>query len=110
MTNLIQVHITAGSEDEAFKIADRLLTDRLAACVQIHGPIRSRYWWQGELEEAVEWACSVKTVAEKYPQVENTVRQVHSYDEPEIVASAIAHVSAGYGKWVAETVGDSAAG
>ncbi len=50
MTNLIQVHTTAGSEEEAERIADALLAQELAACVQISGPIKSRYRWQGQLE------------------------------------------------------------
>lgn len=106
MTDLIQVHVTAGSADEADRIADRLLSSKLAACVQIHGPVRSRYWWDGKLEESLEWSCTAKTRADRFPVVEAAIREVHSYDEPEILGTIVAFGSPGYVEWVKATVAE----
>lgn len=100
----VQVLTTTGSEEEAERIARSLLEGRLAACVQVLGPIVSRYRWQGEIEEAREWQCLARTTMGKYHAVEQAIRAVHSYEEPEIVATPIVAGSAGYLRWVAESV------
>ena len=100
----VQVLTTAGSEEEAKKIAAALVDGRLAACVQIVGPVSSRYRWQGEVEEAQEWQCLAKTTRVRYREVEEAIRAVHSYEEPEIVATPIVVGSPGYLNWVYETV------
>lgn len=61
MTEYIQVLTTTGSKDDAQKIASSAVGKRLAACVQILGPITSTYWWQGAMETAEEWLCLLKT-------------------------------------------------
>ncbi|MEZ6132262.1 MAG: divalent-cation tolerance protein CutA [Planctomycetaceae bacterium] len=104
MVDLIEVQTTVGSEDEAGRIADRLLSERLAACVQVTGPIVSRYWWQGTLEQANEWVCTAKSVASLYERIEAAIRAVHSYEEPQIVAVAVLRASAGYEQWVRDEV------
>jgi periplasmic divalent cation tolerance protein len=102
----VQVMTTAGSEEEAGRIAALLVERRLAACVQVAGPITSRYRWQGEVEEAREWQCLVKTTRVAYERVEAAIREVHPYDEPEIIATPIVAGSAGYLTWIDENVGD----
>jgi periplasmic divalent cation tolerance protein len=104
MSDYVQVLTTAGSEEEAERIAAALVDSRLAACVQTIGPIRSRYRWQGGIEEAREWQCLAKTEAERYPEVEAAIREVHSYDEPEILAIPVLEGSAGYLAWISENV------
>ena len=99
----VQVLTTAGSEEEAKQIAAALVDAALAACVQIVGPIVSRYRWQGEVEEAREWQCLAKTEAGRYDEVEEAIRAVHSYDEPEIIATPIVAGSAGYLAWIRRT-------
>jgi periplasmic divalent cation tolerance protein len=106
MTDRVQVLTTAGSEEEAGRIAQLLVERRLAACVQVVGPIVSRYRWQGEVEEAKEWQCLVKTTRAAYEAVEVAIREGHSYDEPEIIATPIVAGSAGYLTWIEENVGD----
>lgn len=96
---------TAGSEEEAERISASLIEHRLAACVQVVGPIASRYRWQGEVETAREWICVVKTDAARYPEVEAAIRELHSYDEPEVVATPIVAGSAGYLAWLGESLG-----
>jgi periplasmic divalent cation tolerance protein len=105
MTDCLQVLTTAGSEEEAGRIAAVLVERRLAACVQVVGPIVSRYRWQGKIEEEREWQCLAKTTRIAYAAVEAAIREVHSYDEPEIIASEIVAGSAGYLAWIEENVG-----
>lgn len=107
MTEYVQVLTTAGSEEEAERLSTALVDRRLAACVQIIGPIRSRYRWQGKIEEEREWQCLAKTEAARYPEVEAAIRELHSYDEPEILAIPVLAGSKGYLDWVSENVGPS---
>ena len=102
MSDYVQVTTTVGSEEEAQRLSSALVERRLAACVQILGPIRSRYRWQGQVEEAEEWQCLAKTEAKLYPRVESVIRELHSYDEPEILATPIVAGSAGYLRWVSD--------
>ena len=104
MSDHVQVMTTAGSEEEAGRIAARLVERRLAACVQVAGPVANRYRWQGEVEEAREWQCLVKTTRAAYEAVEAAIREVHSYEEPEIIATPIVAGSAGYLAWIGENV------
>jgi periplasmic divalent cation tolerance protein len=105
LAEYLQVLTTAGSEEEAERISAALVERRLAACVQVTGPISSRYRWQDKVEQAREWLCLAKTEASRYPALEAAIRELHSYDEPEIVATAIVAGSAGYLAWIGENVG-----
>ena len=105
MSDHLQVLTTVGSEQEAARISAALVERRLAACVQVVGPIVSRYRWQGAVEEAREWQCLAKTEAGRYQEVEAAIRELHTYDEPEIIATPIVAGSAGYLVWVSENVG-----
>jgi periplasmic divalent cation tolerance protein len=106
MSDFIQVTTTASTKDEAAKIATALLERRLAACVQVVGPIESRYWWNGKIEQAGEWLCIIKTIRERYPAVEATIRANHSYEVPEIVTCPIVGGSEPYLEWLrSETAG-----
>jgi periplasmic divalent cation tolerance protein len=105
MAELVQVLTTVGSEAEAERISAVLIEGRLAACVQVLGPIASRYRWEGEIEETREWQCLAKTAASLYPQVETAIREAHSYEEPEIIATPIVAGSAGYLAWIDDAIG-----
>jgi periplasmic divalent cation tolerance protein len=104
MADCLQVLATAPSEQVAGRISAELVERRLAACVQVLGPISSRYRWQGKLEEAREWICLAKTTAARYPELEAAIAELHPYDEPEIVATPITAGSAGYLEWLAAEV------
>lgn len=104
MTDCVQVLTAAGSEEEAGRIASVLVEKRLAACVQVVGPIVSRYRWQGAVEEGREWQCLAKTTRAAYGAVEAAIREVHSYEEPEIIATPILAGSPGYLAWIEENV------
>jgi periplasmic divalent cation tolerance protein len=100
MAEYVQVLTAAGSEEEAEAISSALVERRLAACVQVLGPVSSRYRWRGEVERAREWLCLAKTEASRYPELEAAIRELHSYEEPEIVATPIVAGSQGYLAWI----------
>ena len=96
----VQVITTVASRDDALKIAHVLVERRLAACVQIIGPITSTYWWKGKMEEAEEWQCLIKSRQDLFEALEEAIRGVHSYDVPEILAVPIAAGSKDYLTWL----------
>ncbi len=100
MTDFIEVHTTIDSSEAAQKIAEAVVGKRLAACVQVSGPITSTYWWQGKMEQAQEWLCTAKTRRALYPELEQAIREVHTYEEPEILAKEIVEGSTGYLDWI----------
>lgn len=104
MPEYLQVLTTTGSEEEAERISAALVERRLAACVQVIGPISSRYRWQGKVERDSEWLCLAKTEAGRYAELEAAIRELHSYEEPEIVATPIVAGSAGYLGWIDDNV------
>lgn len=103
----VQVMTTVDDEQGAQDIADALVGTRLAACVQIIGPITSTYWWQGDIGRAQEWLCLAKTRADLYPQVEAAIREAHTYDIPEILAVPIVAGSNSYLGWLAAETAQS---
>ncbi len=102
MQEFIQVLTTVGTQEEARRIADALIEQRLAGCVHLAGPVESVYRWQGKIETAMEWQCWIKTRREHYDAVEATIRKLHSYEVPEILMFPILTGSAAYLKWLAE--------
>lgn len=99
-SDIIQICTTTAQREEALALAQALLQERLAACVQILGPMQSLYHWQGKLEQAEEWLLLAKTEASLFPQAEEMIRRLHSYDVPEIIALPILYVSEAYYKWL----------
>jgi periplasmic divalent cation tolerance protein len=107
MADYLQVITATGSREEAERIASALVERRFAGCVQILGPTTSVYRWQGKVEQAAEWLCLVKTTRPRYADVEQTIRELHSYECPEIIATPIEAGSAAYLEWLAaESTGD----
>ena len=89
-------------------LADHLVEQRLAACVNILAPCRSVYRWDGKVEAAEEVPLLIKTTAARYAELEAAIRARHPYELPEIVAVPIAHGLSGYLAWVAaETTPDT---
>lgn len=100
LPELIQVFTTVAEKNDASTIASLLVERRLAACVQVSGPLDSSYWWNDRIETAREWQLLVKTRGELYTAVESAIREVHPYDEPEILATPVVSVSPGYRAWM----------
>lgn len=105
MTDKRIVLTTTGSKDEARKITRALIERRLAACVNVVGPIDSVYRWQSAIEEAQEWLLIIKTSAAQFENVRNAIRELHSYELPECIEIAIEGGSAEYLNWIGENVG-----
>ena len=106
MAEYIQVVTTTDSSDLAGRIAQSLLESRAAGCVQVLGPVQSKYWWEGKIEEAEEWVCMIKARSADYERIEALIRQAHSYDVPEILAFPVQQGSRRYLEWLeAETSG-----
>src|SRR5919112_6767619 len=82
----IVVLLTAGSQEEATRLAEMLVGAHLAACVQILPQMESVYRWKGEVHRAPEFLLLAKTTRAKFADLEREVRALHTYDTPEIVA------------------------
>jgi periplasmic divalent cation tolerance protein len=104
MTDKTIVLSTAGSQDEARKIARHLVQQQLAACVNIIPHIESIYRWQGEMESSAEWLLLIKTTHQKFASVQDAIRRLHSYDLPECIAIAIEDGSSEYLDWIGESL------
>jgi periplasmic divalent cation tolerance protein len=101
----LQVTTTTESQSHARTLARAIVQARLAACVQVLGPIESTYWWNDEVEIAEEWMCLMKTTSGRYPQLEELIKAQHTYEVPEITASPIAHGSDEYLQWIGRETG-----
>lgn len=104
MTDKRIVLSTAGSEEEARKIARYLVERQVAACVNIVPRIESIYRWQGKIESSREWLLLIKTTAANFSQVRDAIGELHSYDLPECIALSIEDGSADYLRWIEESV------
>ena len=100
MTDKRIVLSTAGSEQEAHKIAHILVKRRLAACVNILPQVQSIYRWKGEIESAQEWLLLIKTRADKFPAVRDAIGELHSYEVPECIVVEIEDGSLRYLQWL----------
>ena len=100
MEGFIQVTTTTEKKEDAERIARSLVETRLAACVQIVGPIESIYRWKGRIEKTGEWLCLIKSRRDNYEAVEETIRSLHPYEVPEIVAVPFTAGSRDYLGWL----------
>ena len=100
MTAYIQVTTATETKTDAQAIADALVEKRLAACVQIIGPITSTYRWQGEIERAEEWLCVIKSRRDLYDDLEAAILEIHPYDVPEILITPVTGGSESYLEWL----------
>ncbi|MHB8902581.1 MAG: divalent-cation tolerance protein CutA [Thermoguttaceae bacterium] len=105
MSDFIQVLTTTASQDEARQIAEVLVERRLAACVQISGPIGSVYRWQGRIESAEEWQCQIKTRQSLLDELSKAILELHPYQVPEIIAVPIVGGSRDYLEWLEKETG-----
>jgi periplasmic divalent cation tolerance protein len=104
MTDKRIVLSTTGSQDEARKIAQHLVEQQLAACVNIIPQIESIYRWKGKIESSREWLLIIKTSVNRFAAVRDAIRDLHSYDVPECIAFAIEDGSAKYLQWITDSV------
>lgn len=96
----VVVLMTAPNREEAGRIAEMLVSARLAACVQILPEIQSIYRWQGEVGRESEVLLIAKTTRARFDELDRATRQIHSYETPEIVAVPVTAISNSYLKWL----------
>ena len=104
MTDKRIVLTTAGSEEEARKIAHDIVEERLAACVNIVPQVVSIYSWRNQVEESREWLLIIKTTAASFERVRQAITELHSYDLPECICLTIEDGSPNYLQWIADSV------
>jgi len=104
MTNARIVLTTAGSVEEARKLARALVENRLAVCVNIVPQVESVYRWQGKVESAAEWLLVIKTMAGSFPGVQATIEALHSYELPESLMVDVSDGDQEYLDWIAASV------
>jgi periplasmic divalent cation tolerance protein len=102
--DFLVVFITAANADEAEKISAVLVEERLAACVNVITGCRSIYRWNGELVKDDEVLMVVKTARRRFAALEKRVTALHSYDVPEIIAVELSELSAGYEKFLVDSI------
>ena len=98
------IMVTASSREEAEKIATTLLERKLIACANILGPVSSRFWWQGKIDSAEEYVIFMRTKRELFDQVVDNVKQLHSYEVPEIIALPIVEGAKPYLEWISSSL------
>lgn len=104
MTDNKLVLTTAGSKEEAQRIARTLVERRLAACVNLVQRVESVYRWQGNIEEAEEWLLLIKTTSAAFERVRDAINELHSYELPECICLAIDGGSSAYLEWLEDSV------
>ncbi|HUF04848.1 MAG TPA: divalent-cation tolerance protein CutA [Aridibacter sp.] len=97
---MIIVFTTAPDRKEADALAEAIVRQKLAACVQVLPEMTSFYFWEGEVQKEPEHLLLIKTSESSYGPLEAFILENHSYDEPEIVAVQASNVSEGYRKWL----------
>jgi periplasmic divalent cation tolerance protein len=100
MPKQVVVLITTGSREEADRIANTLVAEMMAACVNVIPGVTSIYRWEGEVQRAQEWLLVVKSRIEVLDDLIRRVKALHSYDEPEIIALPLAGGSDSYLRWI----------
>ena len=100
MKSYVQISTTTATKEQAEKIVQHLVETKIAACVQINGPITSIYRWKGKVENAQEWLCLIKTREDLFDKVEAAIKSQHPYETPEIIAVPIVKGSKEYLNWI----------
>ena len=104
MDHALIVFVTTSNREEAVTVADALVAERLAACVNIVPAVESVYWWEGKINRDSEALMIIKTTDERYPDLERRVKELHSYSTPEVIAVRIEQGSEQYLKWLRDAI------
>jgi periplasmic divalent cation tolerance protein len=100
MPRIVQIITTVHDRQKAEEIGRSLVEEKLVACCQIAGPIRSIYWWKGSIEQADEWYCIMKTKEALYHAAQDAIRRLHPYEVPEIIGVPVRNALEDYAAWV----------
>jgi periplasmic divalent cation tolerance protein len=105
MTDKIIVFVTCESKAQAEAIAQSVVTEKLAACVNVLPGVRSCYVWEGKLNWSEELLLLIKTTRGRFDRLQEKIRELHSYEVPEIVGVGIEEAFEKYARWIEESVG-----
>jgi periplasmic divalent cation tolerance protein len=97
---MLVVLTTTSNSEEAENLAQKIVAAKLAACVQILPQMKSFYFWEGKMQQDAEHLLLIKTLEEKFPELETFIKENHSYEFPEIVALSAKKVSENYLDWM----------
>lgn len=101
---VLMVYCTCPDADTARALAERLVADKLAACVNVLPGIESVYWWDGAVARDPELLLIAKTTAARFTALRDTLVAHHPYELPEVLAVEATHTLPEYARWVAEAV------
>jgi len=101
---MVIIYITTSNEDEAVKIGSYIVKKRLAACSNIIKEMKSVYWWENKLESDEEAILILKTMEEKVDEIIAKVKEIHSYDNPCIIALPVIKASDSYLNWLEDEI------
>jgi periplasmic divalent cation tolerance protein len=105
MIDVVLILTTVPDDARAETLARTLVEERLAACVNVHGPMTSIYRWKGEVEREAERQLIIKTTRDRVPALEARIKGLHSYELPEFVIVPIEGGSGAYLDWVRRETG-----
>ena len=103
-SSCIVVLTTLPSLSQAHRISEQILKKRLAACVNVVGPVRSFFWWKGKIDRTSEHLLLIKTRASRFSRLRRFLERVHPYSVPEILALPIKAGNAPYLNWLRREV------
>ena len=104
MPKALVVLVTSPDRKHADKIAQALIEEKLAACVNILPEIYSRYWWQGRIENDRELLLIIKTLPSRFKALQKRVLELHCYKAPEVLALPVMAGNPAYLKWLADSL------
>lgn len=104
MASIIEVTTTVDSEAAAVALAQKIVDQRKAACVQITGPIQSIYRWHNEICQTQEWRCTMKSLDSRSRELVEALTAIHPYEVPEVLIQSVDDCSEAYLQWLAEQI------
>jgi len=102
MNKCVQITVAVKNKREAEKISVMLIRNKLAACVQVLGPVKSVYTWKGKIKKTKEYLCFIKADKKKADKIVKEIKRMHSYKVPEVIVTPIIGGNPDYLRWVVE--------
>lgn len=106
-TKFVVLYCTAGSVDEATSIAEHLVGNHMVACVNVIPSVRSVYWWNDKVYQDNEALMIIKSEESRIPEIEASIRKLHSYETPELISFSITYGIPEYMRWMGKALGMS---
>ena len=104
-TSFVVIMVTCGSKRESRDIVNSLLKKRSVACANIISGVSSKFWWRGKINSAREFLIVLKADRKNFRNIERTIKRIHSYVLPEIIALPIVNAGKDYLRWLGSCCG-----